>query len=154
MVHRDGMIFVEQGSASSGGDFARDASWIVRKDIYFDGFTSFESVYRPGRATPIPFYLMIVSWFYYCDSSANYFSGIVVTFVHNILCHIDDIPRLLHPPPQPAAAGDSDPHSGRQERRQLHDDGRLHRRGHLGHHNDGASTLNALTTNRIHKMEI
>ena len=56
MVHRDGMIFVEQGSASSGGDFARDASWIVRKDIYFDGFTSFESVYRPGltKATAIP----------------------------------------------------------------------------------------------------
>ena len=48
MVHRDGMIFVEQGYASSD-DFARDASWIVRKDIYFDGFTSFESVYRPGR---------------------------------------------------------------------------------------------------------
>ena len=55
VVHRDGMIFVEmsaRGSATSG-DFARDASWIVRKDIYFDGFTSFESVYRPGRQTLI-----------------------------------------------------------------------------------------------------
>ena len=48
MVHRDGMIFVEQGYAGNA-EFARDASWIVRKDIYFDGFTSFESVYRPGR---------------------------------------------------------------------------------------------------------
>ena len=42
------MIFVEQGYAGNA-EFARDASWIVRKDIYFDGFTSFESVYRPGR---------------------------------------------------------------------------------------------------------
>ena len=48
MVHCDGMIFVEQGYAGNA-EFARDASWIVRKDIYFDGFTSFESVYRPGR---------------------------------------------------------------------------------------------------------
>ena len=66
MVHRDGMIFVEQGSASSS-EFARDASWIVHKDIYFEGYTSFESVYRPGRKAS--FLIKYHSWLGYNEAS-------------------------------------------------------------------------------------
>ena len=44
---RDGMIFVEQGDTSSDS-FRREASWFARQNLFFEGYTSFESVHRQG----------------------------------------------------------------------------------------------------------
>ena len=44
VVHRDGNIYVEQGDPLNDDQFRKDASWYVRQDIFFRGFTSFESV--------------------------------------------------------------------------------------------------------------
>ena len=50
IVNRGGEIFIESQS-SYGADentFKNECSWFPRKDIFFDGFTSFESVIKPG----------------------------------------------------------------------------------------------------------
>jgi hypothetical protein len=41
------MIFVE--ALANDDTFRRDCSWFVRKDLFFPGFTSFESVHQPGH---------------------------------------------------------------------------------------------------------
>ena len=50
ICNRGGDIFIESKS-SYGADeetFNREASWFARKDIFFNGYTSFESVINPG----------------------------------------------------------------------------------------------------------
>jgi hypothetical protein len=47
LLHRGGEIFVEAGDVNSES-FRRECSWLARKDIFFSGYTSFESVHRPG----------------------------------------------------------------------------------------------------------
>ena len=51
IVHRDGEIFVMDSRSYGGNEetFRQEASWLVRKDIFFEGFTSFESVIVPGN---------------------------------------------------------------------------------------------------------
>ena len=46
IVNRDGQIFVE--ILNNEESYRRDCSWFVRKDLFFPGFTSFESVHQPG----------------------------------------------------------------------------------------------------------
>ena len=51
LCNRGGDIFI-QDKSSYGADertFNSEASWFARKDIFFNGFTSFESVIRPGH---------------------------------------------------------------------------------------------------------
>ena len=45
--HRDGVIYIEEGSRSDAA-FRADCSWLARMDHFFTGFVSFELAARPG----------------------------------------------------------------------------------------------------------
>ena len=50
ICNRGGDIFIESQSnyGADANTFNNEASWFARKDIFFNGYTSFESVIRPG----------------------------------------------------------------------------------------------------------